>query len=158
MSTKNGKRSSGDCLGKYLFIVDKYYRQFLRTALKEYDMTSSEAMVLLVLYQNHLTSGEKSGCSQDQLNEELHYDKAALTRTMKLLETRNFVTRHAHQKDKRSYLFTLRAEGVSFMPTIIDLLRKWDQILFAGVTPKQKQVFEEIFLKVAENAGEAARK
>ena len=85
-------------IGRYIFIVDKYFRLYFKDSLKEYGMNSAEGLVLLVLF------GE-DGMTQDQLIAELQYDKGVMARTMKSLEEKAYVKRERNPIDKRSSIF-----------------------------------------------------
>jgi len=133
-----------DCraLGRDIFVIDKYFRIFFKNALKPYDLNTTEAMVLLALYEKGGSvaedvfddiHGHKLSKSQDQIIEDLQYDKAAMTRTMQALETKGFVVRRENPRDSRSYLFSATEKADDFKPALIDLLKDWNQILLDGI-------------------------
>lgn len=158
MEQQKGTPKYYDCPGHYLFIMDKYYRQFLRDMLKPQGMSASEAMVLLLLYQRHVASPREEGYTQEELNKELHYDKAALTRVMKLLEDKNMVLRKPNHADKRSFCFVMAQAGFAMLPEIMKILVAWENEIFAGIEEQEKAVFLQTIMKVAGNAGQTARR
>lgn len=158
MAQETGEKKSHDCSGQYMFIMDKYYRQFLRDSLKPYDLTATEGMALLSLYRYHTQEPSEEGYTQEELNNELHYDKAALTRAMKLLEEKNMVLRKPNHRDKRSSCFFMTEAGLAMLPIILGILVKWESEIFAGVGDEEKKAFSATIMKVADNAGKAARR
>lgn len=147
-----------ECSGQYMFILDKYYRQFLRDSLKPHGMTATEGMAMLSLYRYHVYAPREEGHTQDELNSELHYDKAALTRAMKGLEEKEMVVRRPNSKDKRSCCFTLTEIGLAMLPILIGILIKWENEIFAGVGEGEKAAFSRTITRVADNAGKAAQR
>lgn len=158
MAEEKNQKIAVECSGQYMFILDKYYRQFLRNSLKPYAMTATEGMALLSLSQYHTCSPRDEGYTQDELNTELHYDKAALTRAMKLLEEKHLVLRKPNSKDKRSCCFTITKAGQAMIPVLVGFLITWENELFAGIAQQEKAAFSSTIAKVAENAGKAAQR
>ncbi len=105
-------------IGRKMMIINKYFKIYLRNALKEYDLNAMEGMVLLVLYENnnHLDKDTFDkihnilGKTQEQIISELHYDKSIMARTMQSLE-----------------------KAVAFKPVLIGVLKKWSEILLNEV-------------------------
>lgn len=129
-------------IGRKMMIINKYFKVYFRNALKEYDLNAVEGMVLLVLYENNNQFDKKAfdkihtsilGKTQEQIISELHYDKSIMARTMQSLETKGFVLRDDNPHDSRSYIFTLTDKAVAFKPTLIEILKKWSEILLNEV-------------------------
>lgn len=156
IKTESGSGGSYECSGQYMFILDKYYRKFLRDALKPMGMTCAEGMAVLSLYSCEFLGSAEEGCTQEELNEALHYDKAALTRAMKQLEKKGMVIRKPNLKDKRSFCFILTKTGKDAVPFLIGILVKWEKEIFKGVSKNEKEEFIKTIIKVADNAEKAA--
>lgn len=133
-----------DCraLGRDIFVIDKYFRIYLRNSLKQYGLNTTEAMVLLALYEKGGSlqedvfddiHGHKLSKSQEQIISDLQYDKAAMTRTMQSLESKSFVHRMANPNDSRSFLFTATEKADAFKPVLIGFLRDWNNLLLDGI-------------------------
>lgn len=158
MQQNTAANRSYECSGQYMFIMDKYYRQFLRDSLKPHHLTATEGMAILSLHRHHTSFPREEGYTQDELNEELHYDKAALTRAMKELENKQFVLRKPNHNDKRSSCFVLTNKGTDMLPFLIGLLVQWETEIFAGMDKNEKTAFEKTIVTVASNAGKAAQR
>jgi DNA-binding MarR family transcriptional regulator len=113
-------------IGRKMMIINKYFKIYLRNALKEYDLNAMEGMVLLVLYENnnHLDKDTFDkihnilGKTQEQIISELHYDKSIMARTMQSLEKKGLLLRDDNPHDNRSYIFTLTEKAVAFKPCL----------------------------------------
>jgi len=155
-----------DCrvLGRDIFVIDKYFRLFFKNALRHYDLNPTEAMVLLSLYEKGGRLREdvfddihehKLSKSQDQLIADLHYDKAAMTRTMQLLEGNGYVIRRDHPSDSRSYLFTATEKADTFKPVLIGILREWNNLLTSDI--EDLDIVNTAIKRMAENAKQAVK-
>ncbi len=153
-------------IGQSIMAIDKYFKFYFKTALGEHGLNSTEGMVLLVLYghdgqtaQGILENGHdvRIGLTQDKLIDELHYDKAAMTRTMQALEKKGFVLRGNNPSDSRSYLFVLTAKAKEFKSVMIDILRVWNDSVLLGLD-KQSIAHLKISLNcMMENALQLAK-
>lgn len=137
-------------LGRDIFAIDKYFKIYLKNALKQYDMNATEAMVLLVLYQKSANTK-----TQDQIIAELQYDKAAMTRTMQSLEKKNFVTRQNNPGDNRSYLFSVTEIAEDFKLKLFEILRAWNQLLLDNV--ENLEIVQKAINQMAQNAKQAVK-
>ena len=133
-----------DCraLGRDIFVIDKYFRIYFKNALRPYGLNTTEAMVLLALYERGGSLGKdvfqdihghKLQKSQEQIISDLQYDKAAMTRTMQSLESQGFVVRCVNPKDSRSFLFSATEKADAFKPKLIGCLREWNKLLLGEI-------------------------
>lgn len=142
-------------IGRHLFITEKYFKLFLKYELKPYGITSSECMVLLMLAE-HDVENTQVGLSQEEINEELNYDKGVLTRLMKGLEEKDLVTREANPKDGRSYLFVPTEKMIAYRPYIRNALKKWSEFVFESVDQEDVCSFADNLQSISEKAKNAA--
>lgn len=155
-----------DCrvLGRDVFVIDKYFRLFFKNELKPYDLNTTEAMVLLALFEKGGSLKEdvlddihrgKLSKSQDQLIADLQYDKAAMTRTMQSLEGKGYVVRRDNPNDSRSFLFTATQMADAFKPALIHILRQWNDLLTSGIN--DLEIVSAAINQMAENAKQAVK-
>lgn len=137
-------------IGRYILIVDKYFRLFLKDSLKEYDLNSAEGLALLVLY------GEE-GITQDKIIDELQYDKGVMARTMKALEDKAYVRRVKNPLDNRSSIFFLTEKAKEFKETLISVLKKWHSIISRDIDQESLGVLNSCLKKMSENAMKRGR-
>jgi DNA-binding MarR family transcriptional regulator len=141
-------------IGRNINVVDKYFRIYLRNRMNPYGLNAAEATVLLNMYEKSgdASKAPLSGTTQEALIAGLHYDKGVMTRTMKSLEEKGYVTRSANPNDSRSYVFTLTGKGNSFKKNLVTILREWADILFTGVDEASVSVLEKALDTMSENA------
>ncbi|MDP4119923.1 MAG: MarR family transcriptional regulator [Bacillota bacterium] len=146
-------------LGRDIFVIEKYFRLYFKNALKEYDVNSTEAMVLLAFYEKGGPLKEdvfkdihenQFAKTQDQIISELHYDKAAMTRTMQSLEKKGFVIRKDNPDDSRSFLFFVTDKANQFKPKLINILKEWNDLLMKDI--ENIDIVKTATKKMAQNA------
>ncbi len=151
-------------LGRDIFVIDKYFRLYFKHSLQQYNLNVTEAMVLLALYERggklmedvfqdiHQQRLQKS---QDQIISDLQYDRAAMTRTMQSLESKDFVIRRENPDDSRSFLFSATQKADTFKPQLVGLLRDWNQLLLNGID--DLEIVSGAIRRMANNARQAIK-
>lgn len=147
-------------IGRNMNIADKYFRLYLRGALKPYGLNTAEGTVLLSLYGKNGTTESQifdsihdHDChTQDQIIDELHYDRGVMTRTMKGLEEKDYVLRSDNTNDCRSYIFSLTKKALGFKPILIGILYKWNTWLLEDIDPDTLKTVENALSVMAKNA------
>lgn len=128
--------------GKDFFIIDKSFRLYTKSCLKKYDINLSEAMVLLALFSSGGQTGENVFLqihqkefkkTQEEIINELHYDKGGMTRIMQSLEKKDIVVRTPNPKDNRSIVFKTTKKADELKPKILEILSSWNDLIMQGV-------------------------
>lgn len=148
-------------IGFNILIIEKYFKLFFKSSLKDYELNTAEGMILLTLYGHNeqvdnrvLKDLDKNlvGTTQDQLIGALHYDKSVMTRTMKSLEKKGYVIRSANPKDSRSYIFDLTNKAFIFKQTLITILKEWNEMILGNFDDSNLNLLDNILAKVSQNA------
>lgn len=148
-------------IGRSMNIADKYFRLYLRNSLKPYDLNTAEGTVLLSLYGKDGTTenqifdsiNDQKPChTQDQIIDELHYDRGVMTRTMKALEEKEYVLRSDNPNDCRSYIFSLTKKALGFKPILVGILYEWNECLLEGIDADTLKIVENALTIMARNA------
>lgn len=148
-------------IGRNMNIADKYFRIYLRDALKPHNLNTAEGTVLLSLYGKNGTTESQIFDSiheyarwhtQDQIIDELHYDRGVMTRTMKALEEKEYVLRSGNPEDCRSYIFSLTKKALDFKPILMSILYKWNACLLDGIDDDTLKIVENVLEVMANNA------
>lgn len=135
-------------IGRNMMISDKYFKLYLRDALAPYGLNATEGVVLLMMF--HSAVAQKN--TQEDLIRRIHYDKGVMTRTMKELEQKGFVSREPHPTDSRSYLFSLTKAGEALKEPLFDTVRRWNERLLAGIDERDLETVKNVLGKMAQNA------
>ena len=148
-------------IGRNMNIADKYFRLYLRDALKPHNLNTAEGTVLLSLYgKNGSTETQifdsihdhTTRHTQDQIIDELQYDRGVMTRTMKALEEKEYVLRSDNPTDCRSYIFSLTKKAMDFKPILIGILFEWNTYLLEGIDAEALKITENALAVMAKNA------
>jgi len=137
-------------IGKDILIIDKYFKQYFKTALKKYNLNTAEGLVLLMLYDKK--NFHDHGRTPDEIVNELHYDKSVMTRTMQSLEQKGYLLRNPNPNDSRSFLFTLTEKAEIFKPHLIKHLIVWNNHFLQGISQENLQIIQASFSIMIENA------
>lgn len=147
-------------IGLNIFIIDKYFKVYLKQSLKQYNLNSAEGLVLLVLYKyqgevsaNSLDDFHSQGIgkTQDEIISELHYDKGVITRTMQSLEDKHYVIRKNNPLDNRSYIFELTKEGFLFKPTLMNILAQLNNMMLEGIDDEMVALLNSKLNQIVDN-------
>lgn len=132
-------------IGRNIMVIDKYFRLYLKDSLKAHQMNTAEGLVLLVLYG-------QEGLSQDDLIDELQYDKGVMARTMKALEAKGMVTKLRNEADLRSANYSLTPQAAQFRPVLIDLLIAWSDRMINGLSVEELAIADRALCVMAQNS------
>lgn len=150
-----------ESIGRSNMIIDKYFKLYFRNSLKKYNLNTAEGLILLLMMEkemkpqynaldkmHHLMKGQ----TQDQMNDEIHYDKAVMTRTMQSLESKGYVERSINPADRRSCVFFLTKKAEDFKSTLIDILTVWNDGLQKGIDKDKLEIVKTVLSQMANNA------
>ncbi len=115
------------------------------SALREKQLGSAEANVLMFLY----TNGE--GVKQDDIVTGVAVSKPAISRTIVSLETKGYIFRKQCTEDKRAYLVYLTEKARREEECIQKQYTELVKVAAAGIPEEKVEEFIEIFKQVAEN-------
>ena len=154
---------NGSMIGRNILVIDKYFKLYLRNSLKNHNLNTAEGMVLLTLFdRENVVKAQKAetniginfGMAQEQIIDELHYDKGVMTRTLQPLEKKGYVIRTSNPNDSRSYIFSLTKKASDFKPTLIGILREWSNIILEGMDYAVLSKLNDNLDYIAKNAAE----
>ena len=119
-------------------IAEQYRRRF---ALK-----TTEWRIMAVL-------GDAGALTQRELSQATLMDKVPVNRACKVLEDRGLAERRPNEKDGRSHLLELTAEGRAVHAGIMPLAEKIERELFACLTEEQQDALRGMLVSLREAAG-----
>ncbi len=148
-------------VGRSNMIIEKYFKLYFRNNLKKYDLNTAEGLILLLMMEKEMKPQYNAldkmhqlikGQTQDQMNDEIHYDKAVMTRTMQSLESKGYVERRINPADRRSSVFSLTKKAIDFKSTLIDILTLWNDGLQKGIDKEKLEIVKTVLSQMANNA------
>lgn len=155
-----------ESIGRSNMIIGKYFKLYFRNNLKQYDLNTAEGLVLLLMLEKEMKPEYNAldkmhqlikGQTQDQMNDEIHYDKAVMTRTMQSLESKGYVERSVNPADRRSSIFSLTKKAVDFKSTLIDILTLWNDGLQKGIDYDKLDIVKTVLSQMVNNAFELTK-
>ena len=97
------------------------------------------------------------GVSQDTLSGALLVNKSSVARRLAHLEGAGLVIRTPDEKDRRVLLVSLTDKARALIPLLREMAEEWNDILTAGFTAEEIDVFTHLLARAFDNAKNAAR-
>ena len=126
-------------------IIERRSQAYIVAACAELGLTYAEYVLLHNLYDH-------TGSRQDDLAEMLCVDKAAITRTLKLLEGKGLIKRLPGEQDKRVKYVYPSEKGLAQEVFLRRVLQRWLDYLAEGVDPSFAEVVIEGLQLLAQRA------
>jgi DNA-binding MarR family transcriptional regulator len=96
----------------------------------------------------------KDGVNQESISYTIKMDKATITRGMQKLIDGGYVSRVRDEKDKRAYRIYLTQKGNGIKQEILEIAKRWDEILLANLNPEQLEDVKSEFNTMFDNVSE----
>jgi DNA-binding MarR family transcriptional regulator len=109
---------------------------------KEFDLVHSEIDVMIALFFNGKIM------TPTALYEATLFSSGGMTKVLKKLEKRGFISRIPSSKDKRSMLVKLTSQGESTVEKSLHLLVKRDNEVFEVLDKQEREVLSKILKKL----------
>ncbi len=94
---------------------------------------------------------ESKDLTQKELAHKSYRDPASITRTLDILEKKEFLYREAIPNNRRSYHIVLSSKGRQFIETHMDLIVRHRENSIKGISKKNLTIMSEILTKMREN-------
>jgi len=92
------------------------------------------------------------GKRQDAIAEHLVIDKGTTAKAIKALEQTGFIRRTVDSEDRRAYRVFITEKGKKMGAILDKVLLEWQETLFQGFSPEEKQRAMDLVKRMAENA------
>ncbi|MGM0653623.1 MAG: MarR family winged helix-turn-helix transcriptional regulator [Bacillota bacterium] len=120
-------------------------RQLVNEGLHSLDLSSSEGNIL-----QHLFTKEHE-VRQEDIVEELDISKPAVSRAIKSLEVKGFITRNRDGDDRRAIRIILADKAKKIRPEVESVYNQVYAIAARGVSEQEKVYFIDLFARVSDN-------
>lgn len=92
------------------------------------------------------------GLNQNHLCELLDMDKSSVAKALMRMENDGFITRRHPDGDNRSIQIYPTDKALKILPQAMVLDHKWTNILMADMSAEEKNIFQRLLKKAAQNA------
>jgi len=122
-------------------------QQYLEKELKKFTLSIGTYPFLLALNRNE-------GVCQNKISNELNVDKAMATRNVRKLIELGYIRKEQNTEDARAYKLYVTSKGKEVIPEVIEIIRKWIEILVQGTSEEKIEESIEFLERVLKNGKE----
>ena len=148
ISTNGG---GANLIGKQISILFRQLNLYFNRQLSGISISATELLYLSSLYT-------KDGISQDDLAQEYSIDKAAVTRTLQLMEKKGLIIRKTDHADKRAKKLFLTDKAKSLETELREIQAKWICAMTKGMEKSAIDSFSKQIDNMVERAKELNQK
>lgn len=138
-------------IGKQISILFRQLNLYFNRELSEISISATELLYLSSLYA-------KDGITQDDLAQEYSVDKAAVTRTVQLMEKKGLITRKIDDEDKRAKKIFLTDKAKSLEKKLREIQARWVYAMTKGMGKNSIDSFLRQIDNMVERAKELNQK
>lgn len=138
--------SNREPIGKLVSQLHRQNQKYLVKELLPYGIGSGGQHIFLKLIVNH------PGITQDQMTNEMKFDKATTARSVKKLEEAGYIERRTAPKDRRSSLLYPTPKAVKFAPVLQSILTDLDRKLTLDLSEEEVDQLIALLHKVNKNS------
>ena len=129
-------------MNRQIGIIERCNALYRSAAFKELGIGGYQHTYIIAVCNN-------PGISQDEIAKRIHVNKSNVTRHICSLEDGGFVRREDNPKDKRSFIVFPTEKALEIKPKILQILREWDNRLTEFLSNEEKELLNDILLRVA---------
>lgn len=133
-------------IGKLVSQLHRQNQKILAKELTPYGLGSGGQHTFLKLILN------QPGITQDQMTNEMKFDKATTARSVKYLEESGYIDRRIDPKDRRSSLLYPTPKALEFAPVFKSILEEFNRKLAADLTEEEVDLLVTLLQKITKNS------
>ncbi|MEW4371694.1 MarR family winged helix-turn-helix transcriptional regulator [Paenibacillus kandeliae] len=131
-----------DTVGKLISYINRLNQKQLARMFKPYDIGSGghHSYLKAIL--------QRPGVNQDQLTNDLKFDKATTARSVRQLEEAGYIERRVDPNDRRAYLLYPTKRALDFEPVLQQTLLTANEKLTSSLTEEEKEQLWQLLNKI----------
>lgn len=133
-----------ELINKYKMEINKDFRKYADSTLKEYGVTIANLKCLLVIERSE-------DINLNEIAIQLNVDKAMVTRSIKKLVELGYVNKIQDKKDTRSYKISLSEEGEETLNSLRGIFKDWFDKVTHNFTEEEKDLYVTLMRRVHQN-------
>ena len=134
-------------LGRQFTFLAKRYFGVLGKKLEHLEI-DRYFYVLLIIHEQH------ESCTQQQIADHLHIDKASMARIVDHLVRKELVQRTVNPSNRRAHMLGVTKKGAGLIPEIRKAIRELNESAVAGMPPRMLEHFYEALSTICKNLGQ----
>jgi DNA-binding MarR family transcriptional regulator len=92
---------------------------------------------------------QRPGITQEQLTNELKFDKATTARSVRQLEESGYIERQTDPNDRRSYLLFPTTKAVDFSPVLQEILNELNADLVRNLSDEEEDLLIDLLQRIS---------
>ena len=137
-------------LGKIISRIYWGTQAYMEQKLDNYGIGSGEVAILMLLHH-------KNAMNQKEIAEEIHINKATVSREIEKLIKNGYVERKRSGEDRRGYIIILTERGEEIIPEIKEILLEWKKVIMHGFSMGERGFIMKALEKMERNAIRAVK-
>jgi DNA-binding MarR family transcriptional regulator len=117
----------------------------MKKELQKYDIGRGQFHFLMYLLKNG------DGISQEELNENLNFDKATTARAIKKLIKNGYLTKKIDDNDHRMNRIFLTNKAYNIYNEMVNMNNYWEKIITENLSCEEKEMVQHILNKMLDN-------
>lgn len=134
-------------LNLYLEYILLGYDKFLKEHIKDLNLTYGELSYIFNIYYYQ-------PISQKDLADKMYVSEANITKIVKKLEKKEYVTRIVDSNNKSRKLLSLSDEGERIFHIILKYSNEWEQKVTDSLNYKEIETFKHLAYRLSENSAD----
>ena len=124
----------------FISILHREHAKYINDNVKEEDLSFGLHPLLIAIYEN-------PGIIQERLAQTFHLNESTITRNLKKLEEKGFITRIP---DKRTKRIEITEKGEKAARKVMDFDEKWDMKIIEIIGESEYDNFKNTLKKISE--------
>lgn len=134
-------------IGLYLKHISKLIEKELSKNLEEFDITATQAGILIYLYKS------KKIINQRELENKFNLTNPTINGILKRLENKNFIKKITSKNDARNKEIYLTDKSTNVIKQLIDQSNEMEQRIKNNITKEEIETLKKIMHKMINNLG-----
>lgn len=135
--------------GTVLYSIEQAIKEYRKVSQKNIakivsDITVDQCLLLIILNEN-------ADYSQKEIAELLFKDNASITRIIELMVKKNYLSRKAHESDRRKFNLEITKKGKETIELLSPIIRTNRETALNGLTLKEIDLLDQILNKIITN-------
>ncbi|MBU1144879.1 MAG: hypothetical protein KJ971_03350 [Firmicutes bacterium] len=135
-------------INKYEHLINKFRHRFLDDSLKNIGINGPAGPYLIKI-------SEAKTIKMNQIIVHSPFHKSHTTRAINELKDCELIIKVKDPEDQRSFILSITKKGELIADKVIEILRKWDELILSALNEEEKQMMqvitEKIYMKVKEH-------